>query len=99
VQSFYPERFERDMACTVAEWLQCLPAAIGAHRYELQAGSARVALAGGELQLQWQVQPARAIALLRLPRLRVAFAFHRVPDEARHAFMQRFDLYLQRGGG
>lgn len=87
------------MACAEAEWLQWLPAAIGAHRYELRAGSARVTLDGGELQLRWQVQPARAIALIRLPRLQVGFAFHGVPDNARHAFMQRFDLYMQRGGG
>ena len=99
MQSFYPEQFERDMACTEAEWLGWLPAAIGAHRYELRAGSARVALDGGELQLQWQVQPARVIALIRLPRLAVRFAFRGVPDGTRHTFMQRFDLYTQRGGG
>ena len=29
MQSFYAERFERDMGCTEAEWLRWLPAAIG----------------------------------------------------------------------
>ena len=29
MQSFYPERFERDMACTEAEWLSWLPRAVG----------------------------------------------------------------------
>jgi len=87
------------MACSEAEWLQALPAAIGAHAYALQAGSTRVTLGSGTLQLQWQVQAPRQIALIRLPRLRVRFDFRHVPEAERHAFMQRFDLYTQRGGG
>lgn len=99
MQSFYPEQFERDMACTEAEWLGWLPAAIGDHGYELAGSRAHVRIGRGQLQLQWRVQPSRVIALIRLPRLAVRFAFHDVPDAARHAFMQRFDLYTQRGGG
>jgi hypothetical protein len=99
VQSFYPESFERDMACTEAEWLQWLPAAIGSHPSTLESGAARVVLGGGALQLRWQAQPPRQIALIRLPRLHVSFAFSDVPDAERQAFMQRFDLYTQRGGG
>lgn len=99
MQSFYPEQFERDMACTEAEWLSWLPRAIGEHRYELQAGAARVMLDDGELRLQWTVQAPRAIALIRLPRLLLRFEFHGVSEAERHAFMKRFDLYTQRGGG
>lgn len=99
MQSYYPESFERDMACTEAEWLAWLPAAVGAHPYELQAGAARVQLDSGELRLRWQVQAPRVIALIRLPRLAVRFAFSGVSDEERYAFMRRFDLYTQRGGG
>jgi hypothetical protein len=44
------------------------------------------------------MQP-RAIALVRLPRLHVSFRFEDVEAQARRAFMERFDLYLQRGGG
>ena len=36
MQSVYDERFERDMACTEAEWLRWLPAAIGEHHWKLQ---------------------------------------------------------------
>jgi hypothetical protein len=99
VQSHYPEQFERDMACTEAEWLAWLPAAAGPHGYQLAPGCARVTLGGGELQLQWQVQAPRVIALMRLPRLHVSFRFEGVPEAQRHTFMQRFDLYTQRGGG
>lgn len=87
------------MACTEAEWLVWLPAAIGVHAWALQAGAALVTLGAGELHLHWQVQPERVIALIRLPRLHVHFAFNQVPEDARQAFMRRFDLYMQRGGG
>lgn len=87
------------MACTETEWLSWLPRAVGEHVYELSADSARVVLGNGELRLQWQVQPPRVIALIRLPRLRVCFGFHGAPEAERHAFMQRFDLYTHRGGG
>lgn len=87
------------MACTEAEWLQWLPRAVGTHAHALGAGSARVVLDGGELRLQWQVQAPRVIALLRLPRLLLRFEFRDVPQAQRLAFMKRFDLYTQRGGG
>lgn len=87
------------MACTEAEWLQALPAAIGAHAYELKDGTATVTLGNGALQLRWQAQAPRQIALIRLPRLQVRFDFRDVPEAERHTFMQRFDLYTQRGGG
>jgi len=99
VQSFYAAQFERDMACTEAEWLQWLPRAIGAHPYETQPGAATVQLPPGRLLLHWQVRPERRIALIRLPQLHVAFAFEAVDEPARLAFMKRFDLYTQRGGG
>ena len=99
MQSFYPETFERDMACTEAEWLMWLPNAVGAHPLETQAGAARVALDGGELRMHWQAQAPRVIALVRLPRLAVRFEFMGVPEKIRLIFMKRFDLYMQRGGG
>lgn len=87
------------MACTEAEWLQALPAAVGTRPLELRPGVARVTFTPGELLLQWQAQPPRVIALMRLPRLQVSFRFEGVLESQRQAFMQRFDLYTQRGGG
>lgn len=87
------------MACTEAEWLLWLPRAVGEHACELKDASAKVTLGEGSLTLTWEVAPPRVIALVRLPRLHMTFDFHHVPDAARHAFMKRFDLYTQRGGG
>ena len=99
VQSFYPERFERDMATTEAEWLSALPRAVGAFALSLAPGAARVQIGDGWLDLRWQPLPPRVIALMRLPRLGVAFAFEGVDEVQRQRFMKHFDLSTQRGGG
>lgn len=99
MQSFYPEAFERDMACTEAEWLAWLPRAVGEHACAVSGASAVVTIGAGRLQLAWEVLPPRVMALVRLPRLGVHFVFSGVPEATRQAFMQRFDLYTQRGGG
>lgn len=97
-----PAEFEREHGCTEAEWLRCLPGAVGPHTLTLPApGKARVALAGGgELALEWRTLPERRIALLRMPRMRVHYAFSpAVSPRARGTFMHYFDLYTRRGGG
>ncbi|MBW8315949.1 MAG: hypothetical protein K0M73_13855 [Hydrogenophaga sp.] len=87
------------MACTEAEWLHWLPRAVGPHAYQVSGTSAQVSIGEGELRLVWQVMPPRVIALMRMPVLRVSFAFSGLDATQRFAFMKRFDLYMQRGGG
>jgi hypothetical protein len=99
MQSSYPERFERDMACTEADWLRWLPDAIGAHHWKLQTGTAGVRIGDGALGLKWQIAEPRGIALMRMPRLIVSFRFAGLDDAQRYTFMKRFDLYMLRGGG
>jgi hypothetical protein len=99
MQSFYAERFEREMACTEVEWLRWLPQAIGDNFWKLQAHSAGVRIGDGALGLSWEVGQPRVIALMRLPRLLVKFRFAGLDETQRYSFMKRFDLYMQRGGG
>jgi hypothetical protein len=99
LQAHYPADFEREVGCTEAEWLMWLPAAIGSCTWERAGSAVRVQIDAGSLALQWLALPPRQIALVRLPRLAVSFRFDGVPDERRHSFMKRFDLYMQRGGG
>ncbi|OIN92094.1 MAG: hypothetical protein AUJ20_08720 [Comamonadaceae bacterium CG1_02_60_18] len=95
----YPEIFQRDMACTPAQWLHWLPQALGDVFWKLHDASAGVRLGDGALGLKWQEAPPRVIGLVQMPRLLVDFRFAGVDDATRNAFMQRFDLYMQRGGG
>jgi hypothetical protein len=99
MQSFYPQRFEREMSCTEADWLRWLPGAVGDLHWKLQAGAAGVRVGDGALGLKWEVAEPRVIAQVVMPRLLVRFRFGGVNDIERHAFMTRFDLYMQRGGG
>lgn len=100
-QTDVPERFSRDMSVTTAEWDRALQGGVGEHRLQAdEAGAAVVHLRdGGRLLLHWQALPPLQIALMRMPRLRVDFAFEQVDAARRSAFMRHFDLYTQRGGG
>lgn len=99
MQSSYADRFDREMACTEAEWLRWLPQAIGAQAWTMHSGTADVRIADGALALSWTVCEPRVIGLARMPRMRVGFRFAGVDGAQRLAFMKRFDLYMQRGGG
>jgi hypothetical protein len=87
------------MGCTEAQWLSWLPGAVGHHAWVLDDRRARVDVEAGRLLLEWQTLPARHIALVRIPRLRVEFRFDAVGEDARQRFMRYFDLYMHRGGG
>ena len=99
MQSVYEERFERDMGCTEVDWLRWLPDAIGEHHWKRQDRTVGVRIGDGALGLKWQANEPRVIALVQMPRLSVSFRFAGVDEAERYAFMKRFDLYMQRGGG
>lgn len=87
------------MTCTEAEWLRWLPAALGAHAWQLDGEAVQLQVAPGALQISWRVAEPLKIAMVKMPRLLVRFVFTGLDDAQRHSFMQRFDLYMQRGGG
>ncbi|MCU0924746.1 MAG: hypothetical protein MUF44_01545 [Hydrogenophaga sp.] len=99
MQSEYPERFERDMGCSEAEWLGWMPRAMVNHPWKQEGQGIHVRLGTGSLSITWSPLPERRIALLRMQRLLVRFAFEGVDADARKAFMKPFDLSMQRGGG
>jgi hypothetical protein len=99
MQSSYDERFEREMGCTESEWLMWLPAAIGEHSWSREGSCVNVRIGAGALQLAWRTGAPRIIAQVTLPRLHVDFCFDGLDAGQRLAFMKRFDLYMQRGGG
>lgn len=99
MQSHYPERFDREMGCTEAEWQRAVPAAMGDCVWTQDTQTISAVVGSGRLHIAWQVGAPRVIALMRMPRLQVSFDFQGVDETTRHAFMKRFDLYMQRGGG
>lgn len=76
-------------------------AARGHWRPPLEAAGGQRRRASGRraLGLKWQVGPPRVIGLISIPVLKVSFRFAGLDEQQRYAFMKRFDLYMQRGGG
>lgn len=109
MQASYLPAFEREMGCTEAEWVGWLPRAFGTHWPVDRGATAMVAggaasqlvtpIDGGQLALNWSPLPPRRLGLAVMPRLWVRFEFSGLTEPQRHAFMKRFDLYTQRGGG
>ena len=87
------------MGCTEAEWLGWLPAALGEHAWQQHGPCVQASIGAGSLCIDWQPAAPRLLGSARIPRLLVRFAFTGLSDGQRHAFMKRFDLYMQRGGG
>jgi hypothetical protein len=96
-----PPAFEREYGCSPAEWARWMRDAVTQGRpvEDSDTGSVAIALGAGRLEIHWRALPQRTIALIRLPRLGVAFRFEGVAASERAAFMRRLDLQLQRGGG
>ena len=99
MQAHYAADFKREMGCTEAELLMWLPGAVNGCAVRLMPRSAEVAIGTGRLELAWRELPPRQIALLRMPRLAIAFHFEGIGEADRQRFMRYFDLYTQRGGG
>lgn len=98
--------FEREHGVTEADWLATLRGAVGAHPLQLRSGEADITIGAtgtsdgsGHLSLRWHALPPRAIALMRMPRLHVAYRFTGLSAEEQATFLRYFDLFMQRGGG
>ncbi len=86
----FPRRY--DATITRADFLRLLPAATG-----LSESDGLFRGCGWSLRLT--PLPPLEIGMVRLERHRVEVAFDGLTAEAEEAFMQRFTLHYQRGGG
>jgi hypothetical protein len=92
-------RFSRELGITHSELLRALPGAIGHRRYTVRQGRITIQDRSGVVELRLCPQRERALGALRLPATQVVFTFtDHTPQQVR-AFMDRFELYLRRGGG
>ena len=92
----------RQMGCTVDELLYWLPAATNKKIFQVSKKSdgALISFLEDGIELQVSVGIPRKIALLVIPVLNVVFRFDSKWSKLEiDAFMKRFDLYTQRGGG
>ncbi len=63
-------------------------------------GRVRFELAPGHAEVRFeQMEPRRITDLVRIQQARVTLRFDGVSPEAEAAFVRRFEIYFQRGGG
>ena len=94
-----PDTIDKVMSISQAEFLASL-VHVG-NVSENSAGFWSSALhGGGTADIRYQpLQGVRLGGLLELPRARVSISFNGGTDAARRAFLHRFELAFQRGGG
>ena len=84
-----------DATITRADFIRLLAAATGDADFTEQEGLFR----GRGWQLRFSPIPPLAIGMVRLARHRVDIRFEGLSADAEEAFMRRFTLHYQRGGG
>lgn len=92
MHSLYAENFDREIACTEAEWLTFLPVAIGSHPYRLVARAASVQIDDGQLAISWR-NSAFPSQCSQRPLL-VSFRHSGLNDAQRYLFMRCFDAHF-----
>lgn len=95
----YAEQVRKIMSATREEFVQSLAVLLG-RTVAIDELPLRVALGAGSVVIAREPLPGvRLGGLLELPRAAVTLTFDGVGDEARAAFLRRFDVAFQRGGG
>lgn len=88
---------EKVMSASREEFVRSLAVLLGMTAPELPA---RVAVGGGKAIIGYEALPPATLGgLLALPRARVTLSFEGVSRADAAAFLRRFDLAFQRGGG
>ena len=91
--------FTQELGVSEEEFFRLLPAAIGHREFARDERTVRMEVDGHVVTLELGSEEVRRLGSLELPYLEVTFRFFGLPAEAEARFMDRFELYFQRGGG
>ena len=89
----------RQMALTHKEFLRTLPAASAGWEHDTAGSRMLLSRNGLRVEIRLGAQRERRIGSLCLPQTEVELRFVGLDEDARRAFLRRFDLAYQRGGG
>lgn len=93
------QRIEKVMALSPREFVKCISALLppGSDGAGLQTA---IPLEAGRVTIAYEALPSvRLGRSLELPRARIVLTFKNAGDAERKAFLTRFDVAFQRGGG
>ncbi|MFQ5761035.1 MAG: hypothetical protein ACE5HM_08680 [Acidiferrobacterales bacterium] len=91
--------FTREMGINHAEFRRTLPRALEHQSYKILGDNIIITDALGTLEIRLSPERDRKLGALVLPVINVHFTFKGYNSSEVKNFMQRFDLYFQRGGG
>ncbi|MGB1109159.1 MAG: hypothetical protein ACPG4N_02320 [Gammaproteobacteria bacterium] len=96
-----PETSEQNrlMGCSRSEFHHSVKALLPESGWTRNGESYRWEIGNGSVELEAGEQTVQRIASLELPRLNVVLRFRGVNEEAKAAFLRRFEIAFQRGGG
>ena len=87
------------MSLTLREFQHTI-APLAGHSVDAHVSSLEIPLAEGSVTITYDARPSvRFGGLLDIPRALVSLTFTDVPSDQQSAFVKRFDLTFQRGGG
>lgn len=89
----------KNMGLTHADFFRLLPRAIDGRDYVRDGVRVTIREGDASVTITLGSQQVRKIALLEIPHADVTLTFDGWDEEAREAFMARFDRAFQRGGG
>ena len=89
----------REMSITHKEFLRLLPLAVQGASVNRRDNMLTVKTASGRLTITLAPQTTRKLGLLEFPVTTVTMEFHDFNPSDQAAFLKRFDLAYQRGGG
>jgi hypothetical protein len=93
------DRVVRRMSISRREFLRTLPDALGTSEFVSSGDRFSVGVSGRTVEIAFFEEVALRIASLTLPFARIELSFAGYDGGQIAAFMRRFDLYFQRGGG
>lgn len=92
-------RLRREYGLTHSEFFRSLPAALEDRPYTVRGDCVEVLQGRRRLLISHQPQSERVLGALRLPVTVVEFRFTGCSRAEVEAFMDRFNMHYQRGGG
>lgn len=89
----------RIMGCSRAEFHHSVKALLNEREWQRSGECYRISLDGGWAEIEAGNESVRRIASLSLPSTQVHLRFFDVDDATTAAFLRRFEIAFQRGGG
>ena len=94
-----PQTLVRRMTITRVEFLRCLPRAAPGMKQHIEGARIRLEDSARRVGIDLGHQGEHSIGSLVLPQTEVRLQFEGFSGSEREAFLKRFDLAYQRGGG